>query len=50
MPFIWNGSEYDVVDDEELEDYWDYVVSRRLFVSLLDPNRYEVKTHIYLFI
>lgn len=41
MIFIWNGIEYKVVADEEFkenaEHFRGYVISRRLFVTLLNP-------------
>lgn len=42
MVFIWNGINYEVVDDKKFgkraETYRGYVTARRLFVALLEPG------------
>lgn len=51
MPYVFNGIEYNEVNDKEFEEnaksHRGYVVARRLFISLLKLDQTEVRNYYY---
>lgn len=49
MLFIWNGMDYQVVDDKEFEEnsdeYKGYVITRRLIVTKVYKHQNEVRNY-----